>query len=130
VVLLLFLIGIVAPAVASNQPFTFHEGNRTSHPWWNALLNPDSTVDFLFNSALVILPPWVVLSFVFWRRASRRGVPPRRRALWTAAFFFLLLFAGAGVLYATRPANRFFDRDFKKDQFEGKGTGSFALLAY
>jgi ABC-type dipeptide/oligopeptide/nickel transport system permease subunit len=130
VVLLLFLVAIVAPALASNQPFTFREGNRTYHPWWNALLNPESTVDFLFNSGLVILPPWIALSLMFCRRAMRRGVPARRRTLWTVAFFFILLLAGAGVLSAARPANRFFDRDFKKDQFEGKGSGSFALLAY
>jgi peptide/nickel transport system permease protein len=130
VVLLLFLVAILAPALASNQPFTFHQGSLTVHPWWNALLNPDSIVDFLFNSALVVLPVWIVLSFGFWRQARRRGVPPRRLSLWTVSFFFMLLVAGAGVLYATRPANRFFDRDFKKDQFEGKGSGSFALLAY
>ena len=52
----LFLLAILAPLVASEQPFVFSEGGETLYPWFVALLNASSTVDHMFNVALLVLP--------------------------------------------------------------------------
>ncbi len=130
IVAALLLTAIFAPLIASNQPFWFRDPDGLKFPWFVYLLNPDSAVDFIFNAALLILPFWAALSFLLARKWKRRGIPGRVR-IGRIALQFLALLAGACVLFLlSRPNNRYFDRDFKRDQFQGKGSGKFALVPY
>jgi len=126
----LLAVAVFAPLIASNQPFWFREEGRLRFPWFVALLNPDSVVDFLFNIALLISLPWAVVAFLLHRRWKARGLPGRHRVLLLGGLSLAVL-AAACVLFAlVRPSPRYFDRDFRRDQLRGRGSGVFPLLPF
>jgi peptide/nickel transport system permease protein len=185
----LVLIAILAPALASDQPFWFREGGRILFPWFVTLVNQESAIDLVFNLALVILLPWLFGAWILDRAARRAQIPGRRRILLTvllfagelatiATVFSMMLYeaawvrilarvvlagaAGATALGVARgmvrrfgqtpsrlglallpfailmlvtavtglPGNKYFGREFKKDQFHGKGTGVYPPIPY
>jgi peptide/nickel transport system permease protein len=185
----LVLIAILAPALASDQPFWFRERGRILFPWFVALVNQESAIDLVFNLALIILLPWLFGAWLLDRSARKAGIPARRRILLavllfagelaTIAIVFSMLLndvgwirilarvvlacaAGGTALGIARgmvrrfgqtpsrialallpfgilmllaavtglPGNKYFDREFKKDQFQGKGTGFYAPLPF
>jgi len=194
IIAVMFLMAIVAPLIASNQPFWFRESDgSTIYPWLVSLLNADTAIDFVFNVALLLLVPWIAAAVAYNRIATRRGIPGRRRlGLIILSFFValgasLLLLAVAsgafgsalrilamiltglagltGLLWAAnRPAsgradmlrnlrtrwvpfygfvvsdflllqagipdNKYFARDFKRDQQAGRGSGAYTLIPY
>ena len=71
----------LAPLLASNVPFVFHDGNQHDLSLvYTGSFTPEEPVDFFFTTwRLVGFFPWVTLALVtnFWTKA--RGVPGRRR---------------------------------------------------
>ncbi len=124
----LVLVAVFAPLLASNQPFWFREGDALLFPWLVALFNPDSVVDFIFNMALLAFFPWAAASIALNRRWKGRGVPGRKRTLFLACLSLAVLAAACLFFALVRPPNRHFDRDFRKDQFLGKGSGAYTLI--
>jgi len=78
----LFLTAIFAPAISSNIPFVFYEGDRTIYPWLRVLFVPDQISDYVFNMALLGFFPWVIIAALTNLFGKRRHVPGRRRLLW------------------------------------------------
>jgi peptide/nickel transport system permease protein len=189
IVAALFAVSLLAPLLASNQPFWFREKDRLLFPWFVALVNPETAIDFVFNAGLILAFPCAVAAWVLDRLARR--APARRRALqavvavlgslalgiaayavaavgggWRilaglglAAFvaapfawarwgrflhglapeavrgrlvlaFLPLVLALAHPVLLGLPNNKYFDRDFKKDQVQGKGAGAYTLVPY
>ncbi len=126
----LLLTAIFAPLLASNQPFWFREGGELRFPWLVALFNPGSLVDFVFNMALVAFFPWAAAAWWLNRRWRRRGLPGRVRALRVAATAAAAVAAACVMFAIIRPRNRYFDRDFRRDQMLGRGSGVYTLIPY
>lgn len=121
---------IFAPLIASNQPFWFRENGVLRFPWFVALLNPDSVVDFIFNVALLIFFPGSAAAALLDRRWRRQGIPGRRRVLRLAGLSLAILTSACVLALLFRPPNRYFDRDFRRDHFAGRGRGIFTLLPF
>lgn len=117
------LLAVFAPLLASDQPLVFFDGQQVLFPWFRALFNPQESVDFVFNMALLGFFPWAILSGVLNRRWRRRGVPGRRRVVYLA----LLLAATTALLVAIfsieriRPRDRYAERTFVVEQFDSGG---------
>lgn len=131
IVAVLFLMAIFAPVIASNQPFWFRETNGAIlFPWLVALFNPETAIDFVFNIALLIFPAWLMIALALNRWARRRGDPGRRRLATAFLTFFVALIVAAPLFQIVRPDNKYFSRDFKKDQLEGRGAGMYTFLPF
>ena len=89
--LLLFLVAIFAPLLASNIPLVFHDGGTTISPWFHWLFHPEEPVDFFYNMALVGFFPWMALAIVTNVWMKTRGVPGRRRLAVVAIEFLAVL---------------------------------------
>jgi len=185
----LVLVAILAPAIASNQPFWFKERDQLLFPWFIALFNPDSGIDFVFNVALMVLLPWMIGAWILDAAARRAAMPGRRRVLfasllWAGEMLFatgvLAMLKGESVwvrylskgmvaalgialawgLFQRRtggfarlprgairslfpfailmillaifgiPRDKYFDRDFKKDQVGNRGAGIYPPIPY
>ncbi|MBC8352561.1 MAG: ABC transporter permease [Planctomycetes bacterium] len=120
----IFGLAIFAPAIASNQPFIFFDGDETLYPWFRAIFNPDEPVDYFFNMAMIAFVPWCVLAIVSSSRWKKRGIPGRSRVLYVSAQYIAaivvvtLLFMIPGI----RPNNRYFSRQFVAEEFQSEGT--------
>ena len=131
IVAALFLVGIFAPVFASNQPFWFREADGTLRfPWLVSLFNADTAIDFVFNTALIIFFPWLAAVLFINHRARGRGVPGRRRLGMAILLFFAGLAVAILACYELRPDNKYFSRDFKQDQLQGRGAGFYTLIPY
>jgi peptide/nickel transport system permease protein len=82
-----FGVAIFAPVLASNQPYVFTTPAGVSFPWFVALVNPDSAIDFVFNTVLIVFLPWTIAAVLINRDARAASVPGRRRL----GLVFLLL---------------------------------------
>lgn len=130
VVLALFGLATFAPVLASNQPYWFRDAEGLRFPWLVALLNPPTAIDFIFNIALLVFPAWVALTFLLNRRLARKGFPGRGRVLRSVGLFFGMLVLAVPLFSIARPSDRYFARDFKRDQVEGRGAGLYPLIPY
>lgn len=126
----LFGLAIVAPLIASNQPLWYSESGSLRFPWLVWLLNPETAIDYVFNVALLILPGWAAASWLLNRRLRTRETPGRVRVAVITGLFFAFLGVAVGGFLLVRPANKYFDRDFKHDQFKGQGQGAYTLIPY
>ncbi len=118
-----FLMAIFAPLIASNQPFFFHDGDRTIYPWFRALFNPGNAVDYVYNMAMIAFVAWVPLATITGSVLKRRGVSAPYRVLVMGGEFVVLLVA-ASLLFlipGLAPANRFFSRSFPIEEFQSSG---------
>ncbi len=115
----LFLLAIFAPVIASNVPFYYSDGEETLWPWFRALLNPEETVDFWFNAALVAFFPWVVIATPANRMWRRQKVGRWARTGRIAALYAGLIAVVSVVLLipGARPDNRYRARTFPEEQF-------------
>ncbi len=129
-----FLIAIFAPALASNQPLVFYDGDQTLYPWFRALFNPVESVDFVFNMALIGFFPWVLLALVTSIVAKRRGVPGRRRIAYVCLQFIVILGVVSVVasIPGVRPLNKYRARTFAEEQLRAPETkrGVYVLIPY
>lgn len=130
VVLALFGLAIVAPLIASNQPYWYRERDGLRFPWLVSLVNPPTAIDFVFNVALLILPGWAAVSVILNQRQGARGVPGRTRTLRIVGIFFGALALAIPLALAVRPPDRYFSRDFKRDQMQARGEGVYTLIPY
>jgi ABC-type dipeptide/oligopeptide/nickel transport system permease subunit len=130
VVLGFFGLAIFAPLIASNEPFWFRDPDGLRFPWLVSLLNPPTAIDFIFNVALVIFPVWLGLAVLLYRLQGAGGVPARTRVLRVTGLFFILLAAAVPFFLVVRPSDRYFARDFKRDQVQGRGDGVYTLVPY
>jgi peptide/nickel transport system permease protein len=130
VVLGLFGLAIFAPVIASNQPYWFRDPEGLRFPWLVALLNPPTVIDFIFNVALLIFPLWIVAGLLLNRLLAARAIGGRARVARVFLLFFGLLVVGVPFFFAVRPSDRYFARDFKRDQVEGKGSGVYTVIPY
>lgn len=130
----IYLLAILAPMLASNQPFVFYGEDEVIFPWFRSVMNPEEPVDYFFNMAMLSLPPWIVLAVccnLYWRKL---GVPGRRRIMWVLCqyagliFLFSLLFSVPGV----RPTNKHYTRNFPLEEFQsqGKHYGIYPPLSF
>lgn len=124
----LFLLAIFAPVTASNVPFYYNDGETAAWPWFRALLNPEETVDFWFNTALVAFLPWVVTAAVLNAVWRRRGVGRWVRTGKIAALYvgLIALLSGLLLIPGVRPDNRYRARTFPEEQFR-KGKSVTAI---
>lgn len=120
----LFLLAIFAPLIASNVPFYFRDENGAIWPWFRTLCNPEETVDYWFNLALVVFFPWllIVVAERVWSRRKADGSPRPHRLLEVALFLGMivalaLILAVPGV----RPDNRYRSRTFPEEEFRKPG---------
>jgi peptide/nickel transport system permease protein len=132
--LLLFLIAIFAPLLASNVPLVFHGHGNSIYPWFHWLFHPEERVDFFYNMALVAFFPWAVVALItnFWEKS--RGVPGRRRLAF-AGIEFLAILALTIVVFSlpgVGPSNPFAMRDFPEEEFKSHGAdyGAYALIPF
>jgi len=133
----LFLTAIFAPAIASNQPFIYVDGDQTLYPWFRAILNPDQPVDYFFNMAMVAFFPWVAVALFTNSRMKRRAAAGRRRVLnvviqylaITAALGILFLL-GSGGRYWLRPVDKYWARSFVTEDFEATQSGASVRSVY
>ncbi|HVE41265.1 MAG TPA: ABC transporter permease [Planctomycetota bacterium] len=131
IVAALFLVGIFAPVLASNQPYWFRETDGSLRfPWLVSLFNADTAIDFVFNSALILFFPWLLASLYLNQRARGRKVPGRRRLGMALLLFFAGLAVAVPACHVLRPDNKYFARDFKRDQIQGQGSGSYTFIPY
>jgi peptide/nickel transport system permease protein len=122
-----FLMATFAPLIASNVPFVFHDGSRTTYPWLWALFNPQENVDFVFNMALVGFVPWLVIALASNLRYRQRGWSGRARIglviiEYIAIIVGLCVLFGARPPYGLRPKNPDQDQNFPKEQFDSGGS--------
>ncbi len=130
----LFLVAIFAPALASNVPFVFHEGDKTIYPWFRGLFHPGETVDFLFNMALIAFVVWLPLAAAGNWLLRRRGVSPRRR-LATALIAYAVLSTSLMAFFSVpqlTPSNAYGMRDFPTEEFQsgGKDYGIYPPIPF
>lgn len=131
IVAAIFLVAIFAPVIASNHPYWFREKDGTTiYPWFVALFNAETTIDFVFNVALMMFFPWLALLLLLNHRARNRGVPGRKRVLLAVLTFVAVLVAAIPLASVASPDNKYFSRDFKKDQREGRGSGGYTFIPY
>ena len=130
VVLGLFGLAIFAPVLASNQPYWFRDPEGLRFPWLVSLLNPPTVIDFIFNAALLVFPLWIVAALLLNRLLAARAIGGRVRVVRVVLLFFALLAVAIPFFFAVRPSDRYFARDFKRDQVEGKGSGVYTLIPY
>jgi peptide/nickel transport system permease protein len=122
----LFLVAVLAPLLASDQPLLFFDHGETLYPWFRALWNPEQPVDFVFNMALVALLPWAAVAAVgnvLLRRAGRAasaGWSGRQRVLLAAGLYglaILALVAAFSLLpQQLRPDNAYYSRSFAEEE--------------
>jgi peptide/nickel transport system permease protein len=130
VVLAFFGLAIFAPVIASNQPYWFRDPEGLRFPWLVSLLNPPTAIDFIFNVALLICPVWSAAAFALNHRKMRQGMPARGRVLRSVGLYFGILIVALPIFLLARPSDRYFARDFKQDQAQGKGAGTYTLIPY
>jgi peptide/nickel transport system permease protein len=117
-----FLAAIFAPAIASNQPFVYFDGDQVIFPWVRALVNAPEPADFLFNMALLGFFPWAVLAVIGNAWWKRRNVPGRRRVLRISGLYVLIIvvLTVAFSLPQVRPHNRYWSRVFVAEEFQAQ----------
>ena len=115
----LFLIATFAPAIASNRPFVFDDGQTRIYPWFTALFNAEDIADHVFNMALVAFFPWLAACGVteIWGRG--RGYSGRQRValMFVELAVLLAVVCSLAAIPQLRPANTYFSRSFNKEQF-------------
>ena len=117
----LFLLAIFAPVLASNVPFYYRDEHGAIWPWFRALFNPEETVDYWFNLALVAFFPWLVVSAVWCLWGKRKS---KRVYLGTLAGLYVgMILALAGIMQipGVRPDNRYRARTFPEEEFRRGG---------
>jgi ABC-type dipeptide/oligopeptide/nickel transport system permease subunit len=99
-VVLLFLVAVYAPVLASNRPFYYSGPEGSSFPWFRDLFDRiavPQAVDLFFNLLLVFLP-FAVTAYLLLRRSLRaRGrwkATAMRRTLGGLAAVLLWIFLG------------------------------------
>jgi len=115
----LFLMAIFAPAIASNQPFVFYDGDEVLFPWFRSLFNPSEPVDFSFNMAMIGFFPCLLVLLVLNYKWKRNGIAGRRRLLRAGALYIAItiVLCVAFSFDAIRPKNRYLARTFTEEQF-------------
>lgn len=125
----LFLIAIFAPAIASNQPFVYFDGDQVLFPWIRSLFHSQEPVDYFYNMALLAFFPWLLLALVSNYLMRRRGAPGRRRVLVAAGQFaamtlglclFFWILGNKHINLA--PTNKYGANTFVAEQFHSGGA--------
>ncbi len=117
------LLAVFAPLVAADQPLVFFDGGQVLFPWFRGLFNPQESVDFVFNMALIGFFPWAVLSGLLNRYWRRRGVPGRRRVVYVGLLLVGLTALLTAVFSVDKfcPRDRYAERTFVVEQFDSGG---------
>jgi peptide/nickel transport system permease protein len=115
----LFLLAIFAPAIASNQPLVFSDGQKTIYPWLRALFNPAEPVDFAFNMAMIVFFPWLVAALALNWRWKQRALNGRRRLARALGLYVALTIVTIGIFSfdAMRPSHKYRARTFTEEDF-------------
>ena len=108
VLILLFLVAICTPLLASGRPFYWSEGGVTSFPWFAALFDRnyyENGVDIFFNLLLVLGIPMFGIFLLRAKQLRTTGLTkrPRRKKLLQEGlgFFGAFLVFFTVLLYAT-----------------------------
>lgn len=122
----LFLIAIFAPAIASNQPLVFYDGDQRLFPWLRWLFNPAEPIDFVFNMMMLGSVPWMFWQGVANYLRKRRGMPGRRRLGWAIVELFIITAILTAVFSHpdVRPKNKYKTRTFAEEQHQSGDTKS------
>lgn len=128
----LFLLALFAPAIASNQPLVFYDGEETIYPWIRSLFNTAQSSDFVFNLAMLAFIPWGIGALIANHLMKRRHVPGRRRLGWVSLVYLLMICLLVAIFsfQAMRPKNRYEARAFSEEEFRsnGKAHGVYVLI--
>ena len=73
VILVLFALAVFAPVLACHVPISYVESGELRLPLYRYLMNMDSSVDYVFNMAMLLTAPWIVAVFVI-RRGRKEGI--------------------------------------------------------
>ena len=123
----LFLLATFAPLIAAREPFVYHDGRQTLYPWFRAIFNPEETVDYVFNMAMLGFFPWLIAAAGLNLLLKRGGVPGPARIAWAAVLYAAIVAAAACALSGPlRPVNSYGMRSFAEEQFHS-GKHVFAL---
>lgn len=117
-----FSLAIFAPLLASNVPFYYSDETGTIYPWIHDVFNPDQTIDYLFNMAMLAFLPWVALAWGlngWWRRRGWNG-RARTTAGLTVYTLLVVLFSVVFLWDPLRPDNRYRMRTFPVEQFQSQ----------
>ncbi len=129
----LALVALFAPAIASEQPLVYFDGDVVLFPWLLALFSPRGIIDFAFNMAMLTFPLWVVLAAALNVRWQRRGAPGRVRVL-RAIGLLVVLVAATIVLFSipgVAPKNPHSHRAFAEEEIRRDDAyGIYTLIPY
>lgn len=115
---ILFLLAVFAPILASNIPFYYRDDRGTVWPWFRALFNPEETVDYWFNLALIGFFPWLIgVTIHGVRYARRRPGKLLPVGMYAAAYGAVIVaLAAALAIPGVRPDNRYRARTFAEEE--------------
>lgn len=125
-----FLAAVFAPALASNIPYYLFDGKEIVYPWWRALFHAPEGVDYVFNMALVMFVPWLVVGLITAVTLADSEAPTRS-ILWWLAVEFLVLTGAASAYFAfpeNRPAYPYHARNFPEDEMSNRKSYSLYPL--
>ena len=130
----LVLLAIFAPVIASNVPFVFHDGQKTTYPWWHHVFHPSQAIDTVFNMALVGFFPWMVVAQLSNWLARRAGISGRKRLAIASLEAFVIWAALLMVAYSPklRPGDPYGELDFPTLVWQDpqRYHGTFAPLPF
>ena len=118
IAVILFIIALYAPFIASRIPFTWKEAGNMSYPFFREFFAPmdsrEKFIEYLFNYLAICLPVVVILKLTFKKRS--------KYLILTAMVIIMLPFI------FTQSRNQ--PKDYSKLEQIGVGTGIFAPIAY
>lgn len=115
---ILFLLAIFAPVLASNIPFYYRDERGGVWPWFRALFNPEETVDYWFNLALIGFLPWLI-GVTIHAAHHRRQKPGKLLPVGRYAAAYAGVIVGLATMLAipgVRPDNRYRARTFAEEE--------------
>lgn len=125
---------IFAPLLASNQPLVYFDGEGYLFPWWRSLFNTAEHVDFVFNIAMLMFVPWLVISFLSDRGWKQKGYNARRRFFLSQLEYLGLIAIAWLVLMlvpSLQPTNKLASRTFVVEETQNeKAWGIYPLIPY
>lgn len=124
------LSAVFAPALASNIPYYLFDGKEIIYPWWRSLFHAPEAVDYVFNMALVMFAPWLVVGLITAVTLADSDAPARSILGWLAVEYALLT-GGAAAYFSyqeNRPAYPYHARNFPEDEMSNRKSYSLYPL--
>ncbi|HBU46804.1 MAG TPA: ABC transporter permease [Myxococcales bacterium] len=138
-VVVLFLLAVYAPVIASERPFIWQDSEGTYFPWFSSLFDHnyyENGVDKFFNLLLILGTPLFVVWWFMLRSTQKSGLEKRLRRQKIRKFSsvmvigFLVVFLGV-ILTQSGQVNRYNFDSYEAAKAEGKAVSAlFPPIAY